>query len=134
MCSRWLRKRRDDAGHAAAVADGRARHLAHEPEAAAAIDEPDMLFGQDAPEIARGLGEGRVDPRARSAKDANVFECGLAFAWHSSRIWPLQASRKRLNRIGIDVNAWIRVRHELGPKSGRSTLCQRRWTGRGASR
>ncbi len=48
--------------------------LAHEPETAAAIDEADMVLGQEAAEGARGLGVGRIPARARAAINADILD------------------------------------------------------------
>src|SRR4029079_9014323 len=62
----------DDARDPAAMADHRARRLSHEPEACSAIDETDVLIGNDAAKIARGLGEGFVPAGAWPAIDADI--------------------------------------------------------------
>ena len=46
---------RNDARHAAAVLEHGAGQLAHQAEAAAAVDEADIVLGNQLPELARGL-------------------------------------------------------------------------------
>src|SRR5262245_22222784 len=67
---------RDDAGYEAAVIEHRAGDLAHEAEAAAAIDEADAGSGESLAEVARGLGVGGVSARAGAAIDADSLQSG----------------------------------------------------------
>jgi len=81
--------------------------LAHEAKAAPAIDKPDTVLGQDAAEVARGLGKGGIAARARTAIDANVPDarregdvihkgsCGIRFR-HASRKAPFQSGWQEL--------------------------------------
>ena len=71
----------DDAGDAAAVPDHRPGGLAHEPEAAAAIDEADLGRREDLAEVARGLGKGRVTAGARAAIDADIPKVSGFLHW-----------------------------------------------------
>ena len=57
-------------------AGGETAALAHEAEAAAAIDETDAGSGEPLAELARGLGVGRVSARARPAIDADILQSG----------------------------------------------------------
>src|SRR5262249_55396583 len=63
---------RDDPRDAAAMADDRSRDLAHEAEAATAIDEADISRRENASKVARGLDKSRVSARARAAIDADI--------------------------------------------------------------
>ena len=54
---------RDDAGHMPAGRQGRARHFAHQSQAAAAIDETDPFFGERLAEFAGGFDIGRIAAR-----------------------------------------------------------------------
>src|SRR5581483_814242 len=81
----------NDAGDVAAVLESGARDLAHEAEAAAAIDQPDARGGEDAAERAGGLGEGGVQSRAGAAIDADVLNKGGRgifhdLMWHRARV------------------------------------------------
>ncbi len=58
---------RYDSGHMAAGGKRRLGELAHEPEAAAAVNESDAAVGQQLAERARCRGIGRIASRARTA-------------------------------------------------------------------
>src|SRR5215470_8045328 len=62
----------DDAGDVAAMAKRGMSNLAHQPEAAPAIDEADAVLCQYASEVARSLGKGGIAARARAAIDADI--------------------------------------------------------------
>ena len=67
---------RDDADDVAAVIEHGAGDLAHEAEAAPAIDEADAGSGKPLPEFPRRLGVSRVSARARPAIDADILQSG----------------------------------------------------------
>ena len=52
----------------------RAGDLAHQAEAAAAVDEADAVLGHALPELARGLGVGRIGAGVGAAVDADVVD------------------------------------------------------------
>ena len=64
-------KFRDHAGDLAAVLEHRLGEFTHQPDGAAAIDQPDVIFGQDFSEFARGLDEGGVFAGAGAAIDTD---------------------------------------------------------------
>ena len=65
---------RNDAGHVSAVRQDRASNLAHEAEAAAAVDEADAGFGDQTSEYACHLGVGGIDAGVGATVDADVAD------------------------------------------------------------
>ena len=66
----------NDAGDMAAMMDHRTGDLAHQAEAAAAIDEPDARLRQDAAEGVGGLEKCRVLARPGAAIDTDALQAG----------------------------------------------------------
>ena len=67
---------RDDAGNLTAVIEGRACHLAHQAEAAAAVDEADVVRGEIRAERACGGRVGGIFAEAGAAVDADAAYAG----------------------------------------------------------
>jgi len=86
---------RDDAGDVAPMLERRACRLAHQAEAAAAIDEADAQSGENAAERARSLGESRVVARAGAAIDADILDRAGWSVFHEPHVAGAFASVKQ---------------------------------------
>src|SRR5439155_16265649 len=65
---------RNDADHLAVGAEHRVGKHTHQPDAAAAVDEPDAARNELTPERRRRVGVGRPSPEARAAEHADAAE------------------------------------------------------------